>query len=85
MRTYDMFDALAGYMPFFNSKKPIRCGNPEWDGQAFQLDDPRIPAPIREAASAIHQPGDTLYFANTGLGGEWWLMHGDELIEAFWL
>jgi hypothetical protein len=51
----------------------------------FQLDDPSIPAPIREAASAIHQPGDTLYFVDTDLGGEWWLMHGDELIEAFGL
>ena len=72
-------------MSFFNSKKPTRSGNPEWDGQAFQLDDPRIPAPVREAASVICQPGNTLYFIDTDLGGEWWLMHGDELIEAFGL
>ena len=69
----------------FNPKPPKRCGNPEWDGQAFALDDPRIPAPIREAARAIDSPGCLLYFAATDQGGEWWLMHGDDLIEAFWM
>jgi hypothetical protein len=73
------------HLILFNSKTPSRCGKPEWDGQAIPLDDPRIPAPIRDAASARRQPGDTLYFIDTDQGGEWWLMNGDELIEAFWL
>ena len=66
-------------MPLFNSSKPT------WGNQAFPLDDPRIPAPIREAASALHKPSDTLYFVDTDQGGEWWLMRGDNLVEAFWL
>ncbi len=63
----------------------IRCGNPEWDGQSFELDDPLIPAPIREAVSALYQAGYELYFTDTGQGGEWWLMDGDNLVDAFWL
>ncbi|MFH1494806.1 MAG: hypothetical protein ABIG70_08430 [Pseudomonadota bacterium] len=51
----------------------------------FALDDSRITGSIREAASVFYQPGCTLYFVDTDLGGEWWLMLGDELIEAFWL
>lgn len=62
-----------------------RCGKPEWDGQAFALDDSRVPGPIREAARELYQPGCALYFADTDQGGEWWLMLGDNLIEAFWL
>jgi len=72
-------------MPLFNSQKPSHCGNPEWDGQVFSLDDPRIPNSIKEAAVALYQPGCTLHFNHTDDGGEWWLMHGDDLVEAFWL
>lgn len=72
-------------IPFLHSSKPSRCGKPEWNNLAFPLDDPRIPAQIKEAASALYQPGDTLYFADTDQGGEWWLMRGDNLIEVFWL
>lgn len=85
--------AQSGSVPIFpdhavalwKSNNPNRCGNPEWDGQAFALDDPRIPEPIRESASALYRPGSELYFVDTDMGGEWWLMCGDDLIEAFWL
>lgn len=69
----------------WNLNSPNRCGNPEWDGQAFALADPRIPGLIREAAVAFYRPGCVFYFADTDQGGEWWLMCGDDLIEAFWL
>jgi hypothetical protein len=62
-----------------------RCGNPDWDGQSFELDDSRIPAPISAAASALSQPGYELYFVDTAQGGEWWLMDGDNMVDAFWL
>jgi len=69
----------------FNSKRP-RSGLPEWDGQQFAFDDPRIPLPIRQSVISKAQAGDTLYFADTETGGEWWLMNNaGELIEAFWL
>jgi len=75
-------------MSFLNPWKPaerIRCGDPAWDGQAFELDDARVPDSIRVAVRALYRPGDTLYFADTEPGGEWWLMDGEKLIEAFWL
>jgi len=72
-------------MPFFG-KQTKRSGLPEWDGQAFDLDDQRIPAEIREAASNLASPADKLYFVETAAGGEWWLIDATgELIESFWL
>lgn len=65
--------------------KHTRCGNPEWNGVAFDIADARIPVSIREAVEAQNRPGCTLYFADTEQGGEWWLLDGEELIEAFWL
>jgi hypothetical protein len=68
-----------------NSKRP-RSGLPEWDGQQFAFDDPRIPLPIRQSVTSLAQAGDRLYFAETDTGGEWWLLDDEgELIEAFWL
>ncbi|TRZ66905.1 MAG: hypothetical protein D4S02_06020 [Rhodocyclaceae bacterium] len=63
----------------------VRSGDPEWDGRSFKLDDPRIPAPIRERAKIYYQPGFRLFFTDTSYGGEWWLLDGENLIEAFWL
>ncbi len=62
-----------------------RTGHPEWDGQAFALNDPRIPSGIALAANAIASVGDTLHYAHTKHGGEWWLLDAEgELIESFW-
>lgn len=74
-------------MGLFNFNKPRpRMGDLEWDGQAFDLDDPRIPRPIREAARQRAEPGDVFYFTNTVSGGEWWQVSADgELVEAYWL
>lgn len=63
-----------------------RSGDPSWDGHAFDLDDVRIPVPIRTKVQEMATPGCTLYFADTDEGGEWWLLDADgELVEAFWL
>jgi hypothetical protein len=29
------------------------------------------------------RPGYTLFFADTDLGGEWWLLDDDQLVEAY--
>jgi len=72
-------------MGIFGSRH-LRSGQPEWDGQQFALDDPRIPLSIRQQLASIAGPGDALYFAETAQGGEWWLLDDEgELIEAFWL
>lgn len=66
--------------------KIIRSGRPEWDGQAFDLSDPRIPPSIARAVRKMASAGDTLYFADTDAGGEWWLIdEAGELLESFWL
>lgn len=73
---------------FLKSSRPryIRCGLPEWDEQEFALDDPRIPAVIREDIHTMAGPGWTVFFADTDLGGEWWLFDANgELAEAFWI
>jgi hypothetical protein len=73
----------TGESTMFFSKK-IRCGQPEWDGQAFALDDPRIPPGIRLALAKIADTGDTVFFSDNDQGGEWWLLDANgELIEAF--
>ena len=66
-------------------RKPIPCGDPEWNGLAFDIDDPRIPEAILAAASSMYQLGMAMYFHATTQGGEWWLMDGDNIVEAFWL
>jgi len=72
-------------MGIFGSR-PLRSGQPEWDGQQFALDDPRIPLPIRQDVAKIARAGNELYFSDTDKGGEWWLLDDEgELIEAFWL
>ena len=72
-------------MAIFRQNNP-RSGQPEWDGQQFDFDDPRIPLPIRQQVLRLTQPGWELYFADTDAGGEWWLFDESEnLIEAFWL
>ncbi|WP_428828319.1 hypothetical protein ACLIKD_10690 [Azonexus sp. IMCC34842] len=69
----------------FNSKRP-RSGLPEWDGQQFAFDDPRIPLPIRQSLARLAQADDRLYFADTDTGGEWWLLdEAENLIESFCL
>lgn len=71
---------------FFINKKPVRSGQPEWDGQRFAFDDPRIPEGIRERVLEMAGPGWELYFTDTRQGGEWWLLDDTgELAEAFWL
>jgi len=66
--------------------KYLRSGLPEWDGQQFAMDDPRIPLPIRQSVDNLAEANDTLYFADTDNGGEWWLIDADgELRESFWL
>lgn len=72
-----------GLFGFF--KKRQHCGLPEWHGLKFDIEDERIPAPIRAAVARDYVLGYALYFANTPEGGEWWLLDGDELIEAYWL
>jgi hypothetical protein len=66
-------------------KTPIRCGEAEWDGQEFDIEDARIPEPIRAAVARDYRLGYALYFADTKEGGEWWLLDGENLIEAYWL
>jgi hypothetical protein len=72
-----------GLFGFFS--KPTRCGEPEWHEQEFDIEDERIPAPIRAAVQRDYRLGYALYFINTREGGEWWLMDGEELIESYWL
>ncbi|MBV2234285.1 MAG: hypothetical protein KUL75_01955 [Sterolibacterium sp.] len=67
------------------NRSSLRCGLPEWHGQAFDIEDERIPAPIRAAVARDYAPGYVLYFANTQEGGEWWLLDGEVLIDAYWL
>lgn len=62
-----------------------RSGNPEWDGQQFAFDDPRIPEGIRASTSKVATATDSLWFSDTKQGGEWWLMDAfGEVIEVFW-
>lgn len=74
-------------MSFFGLFKPkaIPCGEPEWHGMEFDIDDPRIPEQIRRMVTRDYRPGYSLYFCNTDLGGEWWLLDGGDLVEAYWL
>ncbi|MBK6651928.1 MAG: hypothetical protein IPG42_20905 [Betaproteobacteria bacterium] len=51
----------------------------------FDVDDLRIPQPIRAQIARDARPGDYLFFADTKVGGEWWLMDGEQLVEAYWL
>ena len=69
---------------FGTRAKRMPRGKPEWDGQLFDLDDERIPEPIRAAICKHYRAGYTIYFADTKEGGEWWLLDGEELVEAFW-
>lgn len=72
-------------MRIFRPNKP-RSGLPEWDGQQFAFDDPRVPLPIRQQVLRLAQPGWELYFAETDSGGEWWLFdEWENLVETFWL
>jgi len=65
------------------SKQPR---HPEWDGEAFDLDDPRIPPAILRDVLSMYSEDDTLFYADTDEGGEWWLIDSDDnLVEAFWL
>jgi hypothetical protein len=75
-----LFDLLR---PRIQSR--VRCGDPEWNEQQFDIDDRRIPKPIREQIATDFRPGYALFFADTNEGGEWWLLDGDNLIEAYWL
>ena len=40
----------------------IRDGLPEWDGQRFELDDPRIPKNIRKSLAKVASPLDSAPF-----------------------
>lgn len=76
-----------GLFSFLKSpQKTEQIRHPEWDGQPFDLADLRVPAPVREDARALFEPGSKFYYTETVDGGEWWLMSKDgELIEVFWL
>ena len=64
----------------------LRSGLPEWDSQPFAIDDPRIPLAIRQSVVSLAAADDTLFFADTDSGGEWWLIDANgELRECFWL
>ncbi len=60
-------------------------GLPEWDGQAFALNDPRVPPRIAARVRAEFGEHYPLFYAHTPQGGEWWLMDGDNLLESYWL
>lgn len=64
---------------------PVPSGSPEWDGLAFTLDDPRVPEGIAARIRADFGEGYSLSYAHTPQGGEWWLMDGDNPLEAYWL
>lgn len=64
---------------------PKRCGLPEWHGQEFDIEDERIPAPVRALVAKDYRLGYALYFHDTAKGGEWWLLDGCDLIETYWL
>lgn len=64
-------------------KPPTPSGLPEWDGLAFELDDPRVPEAIAARIRADFGAGYTLCYAHTPQGGEWWLLEGDHLLEAY--
>lgn len=75
-----LFDLLKPRIP-----SRVRCGKSEWNEQQFDIDDQRIPKPIRAQIASDFRSGYTLFFADTNEGGEWWLFDGDNLIEAYWL
>jgi len=61
------------------------CGGvPEWDGQHFEIDDPRVPGAVRARVKRLPLDQYHLFYANTTSRGEWWLMVGDELVKAYW-
>lgn len=65
------------------TSKHLHSGQPEWNGQQFAVDDPRIPPAIRQQILRLAQPGWELYFADTDAGGEWLLLDESEnLVEA---
>jgi hypothetical protein len=68
----------------FSTPRPP-SGLPEWDGLAFALDDPRVPKSIAVRARSDFGEGYPLFYAHTPEGGEWWLMDGENLLEAYWL
>lgn len=72
-------------LDLLTKRKPGRCGDPEWHGQAFDISDARIPEAIRTMAAKDYRPGHSLFFCDTDQGGEWWLMDGDQFVEAYWL
>lgn len=72
----------------FGKRKTLRSGDPAWDGQEFDLDDPRIPPEIR--AQAPTYAGFNIFwsfhFCDTDTGGEWWLFDdAGQLVDAIWL
>jgi len=73
---------------FFNRKKPVCNGDPGWDGQRFELDDPRVPEAIRYHAWTFKGCNAEwhFYFGATDRGGEWWLFDEfDEWVDGLWL
>ena len=68
----------------FRKPRPL-SGLPEWDGQAFALNDPRVPPAIAARVRAEFGEHYPLIYAHTPEGGEWWLMDGDNLLESYWL
>lgn len=59
-------------------------GREDWHGLEFSIDDRRIPEAIRARLLADYRQGFQIFYTNTQDGGEWWLLSGDELIEAYW-
>ncbi len=56
----------------------------DWDGQHFEIDDPRVPEAVRERVKRLPLDQYHLFYASTSSRGEWWLMVGDELVDAYW-
>lgn len=74
-------------MSLFNffSPRPPPSGLLEWHGEEFSLDDPRVPEEIRQRIREDFGEGFQLFYTHTRDGGEWRLIDGDELLEAYWL
>ncbi|NJD07797.1 MAG: hypothetical protein FIA97_15065 [Methylococcaceae bacterium] len=80
---------------FFKSRQSIEWerrlaaadpNDPEFQDRPVDLDDPEIPAAIRELARQRYEAGDQLWRIVCRTGIEWWLFSATgDLIEAWWM
>lgn len=92
----DFFLAVIGLFIFFKMlgrlifPKKTDCsstngGVSAWDGQQFDVDDPRVPEVVRARIKSLHLDKYQLFYASAPKRGEWWLMVGDELVDGYWV